>query len=111
MNFMKKAWQRLDKQLWLSSILVGMVLTLIIDKLPFVTRVAMVELILILVNGLFSIWTGYWIYKHQGKWLELFIFPFFYFITAYFFMPRYTYYFALAYLALAYLSWSLRQQK
>ena len=111
MDFMKKAWARLDKKLWISSILVGIVLTLVVDKLPFVTRVAMVELVLILINGLFSIWTGYWIYKHQQNWGELFIFPILYFITAYFFMPRYTYYFALAYLALAYLSWAMHQQK
>ena len=68
-------------------------------------------IVLILINGIFSIWSGYWIYKHQRKWGELFIFPILYLITAYFFMPRYTYYFALAYLALAYLSWAMRQQK
>lgn len=107
---MKKAWQRLDKRLWLLSVLIGVGLTLILDKLPFITRVVMVEFSLILINGFFSIWTGYWIYKHRGKWFELFIFPLLYLITAYFFMPHYTYYFALAYLALAYLSWSLRQQ-
>lgn len=111
MDFMKKAWAHLDKKLWISSILVGIVLTLVVDKLPFVTRVVMVELVLILINGLFSIWTGYWIYKHQRNWGELFIFPILYFITAYLFMPRYTYYFALAYLALAYLSWAMHQQK
>lgn len=108
---MKKAWERLDKTLWLASILIGIVLTLVVDKLPFVTRVVMVEIVLILINGIFSIWSGYWIYKHQRKWGELFIFPILYLITAYFFMPRYTYYFALAYLALAYLSWAMRQQK
>ena len=105
MNFMKKAWEHLDKPLWLASILIGIVLTLV------VTRVVMVEIVLILINGIFSIWSGYWIYKHQRKWGELFIFPILYLITAYFFMPRYTYYFALAYLALAYLSWAMRQQK
>lgn len=111
MKVMKKVWQRLDKRLWLASILVGMVLTLVVDQLPFVTRVLMVELVLILVNGLFSIWTGKRIYRRAGKWYELFVFPVLYFITAYFFLPRYTYYFALVYLGLAYLSWSLRQQK
>ncbi|KEK13839.1 hypothetical protein HF82_00730 [Limosilactobacillus reuteri] len=111
MNFMKKAWEHLDKPLWLASILIGLVLTLVVDKLPFLTRVVMVEIVLILINGIFSIWSGYWIYKHQRKWGELFIFPILYLITAYFFMPRYTYYFALAYLALAYLSWAMRQQK
>ena len=56
MNFMKKAWEHLDKPLWLASILIGIVLTLVVDKLPFVTRVAMVEIVLILINGIFSIW-------------------------------------------------------
>ena len=46
MNFMKKAWEHLDKPLWLASILIGIVLTLVVDKLPFVTRVVMVEIVL-----------------------------------------------------------------
>lgn len=110
MNVMKNVWEKTDKQLWAWSIGIGLLLTLIADKLPFIHRVTMVEVFLILINGIFSIWTGYRIHKQQGAWGELFIFPVFYFIAAYFFMPKYTYYFALAYLALAYLSWSLRQQ-
>lgn len=110
MNFMKRIWQKIDKQLWLWSIVVGLVLTFIVTKLPFLTRVTMVEFVLILINGGFSIWTGYRIYQKQGHWGELFIFPLLYLVMAYFFMPNYTYYFGIAYLALAYLSWSLRQQ-
>lgn len=110
MNFMKSLWQNIDKQLWIGCIAIGFILTFVVTKLPFITRVTMVEFVLILINGGFSVWTGYRIFKKQGHWTELFIFPVLYLVTAYFFMPKYTYYFGPAYLAIAYLSWSLRQQ-
>ena len=52
MNFMKKASEHFDKPLSLASILIGIVLTLVVDKLPFVTQVVMVEIVLILINGI-----------------------------------------------------------
>ena len=106
MNFMKKAWEHLDKPLWLASILIGIVLTLVVDKLPFVTRVAMVEIVLILINGIFSIWSGYWIYKHQRIWGDLLIFRILYLITAYFCMFCYSPYFSLFYFDFYFLCFS-----
>lgn len=108
MKFLNLVWQKSDKVLWLSSILIGVILTLVADKLPFISRVMMVEYVLILINCLFSIWSGLRIRQNHNHWGMLLIFPVLYLITAYFVLPKYTYYFALVYLAISYLAWSMR---
>lgn len=111
MRSIKRAWLAIDKPLWGLGILFGALLPVLTDRLPFLTRALWVELVLLLINGLFSIWIGGYIYRRHLRWVNLFIFPLIFLAAAYFYMAHFTYYFAPAYWAISYLSWALRQQK
>lgn len=111
MRSIKKTWQATDKLFWSMGICFGIILPVLTIKLSFLSRVVWIGLILLLVNGGFSIWFGGYIYRKQMRWVSLFVFPLFFLLAAYFFMPRYAWYLAPAYWALSYLSWALRQQE
>lgn len=110
MKSIKQTWHTINKPLWGWSILFGALLPVLTHRLPFFTRVLWVEVVLLLINCLFSIWIGGYIYRHQLRWRTLFVFPVLFLLAAYFFLPHFTYYFAPAYWAISYLSWAVRQQ-
>lgn len=103
---MKKLSSKIDLRLWLSSLLVGLVLTALVAKLPFIRRTVLVGLFLTLLYSVFAIWCGLHLKNHPRAW-QLLVFPVIYFVGAFFFAPRYTWYFALVYLGISYLAWSL----
>lgn len=103
---MKKISSKLDLRLWLSSLLIGLVVTALLARLPFIRRVVLVGLFLTFLYSLFAIWCGLHLKKQARPW-QLLVFPVAYFLAAYFFAPRYTWYFALIYLGISYLAWSL----
>lgn len=95
--------------IWLGSIAFGLILTALCAKLPFVSRVTMMWLDLIIINGIFCIWLGRNLSNKSKPW-ELFIFPVLFLIGGYLFTPRYMWYFALIYLGVSYLSWSMSRR-
>jgi hypothetical protein len=105
MNFTKK----FNIYLWGTAILFGVLLPLIAVKLPL-TRAMWVGLFLIVINCCYSVWLGGYLYRHTGRWWTLLVFPGLFLVAAFLFLPRYTMYFAAAYLAIVYLSCSLRKQ-
>ncbi|WP_373842171.1 hypothetical protein [Limosilactobacillus sp.] len=106
----KNGRQIFDKWLWGLSIVFGMLVPVLTDRLPFLTRVRWVEVVLLLINGIYSIWLGRYIARKQLTGWLLLVFPILFLIAAYFFMPHYTYYLAPAYWAVSYLAYSMRQQ-
>ncbi|HJA23380.1 MAG TPA: hypothetical protein H9958_04055 [Candidatus Limosilactobacillus intestinavium] len=96
--------------IWAGSIVLGIVLTALCAKLPFVSRVTMMWLDLIVINGVFCLWLGKHINSKSKPW-ELFIFPVIYLIGGYLFTPRYMWYFALIYLGISYLTWSMSRHE
>lgn len=103
---MKKLSSKIDWRLWLFSLLVGIVATALLAKLPFIRRTVLVGLFLTVLYNLFAIWCGLHLKSQRWGW-ALLVFPVAYLIGAYFFAPRYTWYFALVYLGISYLAWSL----
>lgn len=104
MNFIKK----IDWRLWGTGLAFAFVLP-ILTKMTPMSRAMWVGLVLFIINCCFSIWIGKYEYQKEGKWWELFVFPILFLLVAVIWMPHYTYYFALAYLAISYLSCSLRK--
>lgn len=104
---MKQIGQKIDKKLLVSSLIAGIVITALAGKLPFIHKTLM--MIIFLVLSLFAIWTGWYLRKERRSW-KLLVFPLCFMIGAYFFTPRYSWYFALVYLGLAYLAWSLSRE-
>lgn len=105
---MKAVGRKIDWKVWGGSLLLGVLLTALFAKLPFISRVTMMWLDLIVINGAFCIWLGRYFSNHDRIW-SLLIFPIIYLIGAYFFAPRYMWYFALIYLGLIYLAWSMKR--
>lgn len=105
MNWIKKV----DYYLWGGSLLFGVLLPVLGIKLP-ITHAMWVGVFLVIINACFSVWLGGHLYRCQARWWTLLVFPIFFLVAAYLWLPTYTYYFALAYLAIAYLSCSLRKQ-
>lgn len=103
---MKALQEKFDIRLWGWSLIFGILLTALCVKLPFISRVTMVWLDLIVINGGFCICLGRYL-KRSAKGWSLFVFPIIYLIGCYFFAPRYMLYFALIYLGISYLSWSM----
>lgn len=105
MNWIK----RVDIYLWGGALLFGVVLPVWSIRLP-ITHAMWVGLILVILNGIFSVWLGGHLFRRSARWWTLLIFPVIFLLAAYLWLPRYTYYFAFAYLAIVYLSCSLRKQ-
>lgn len=109
MNAIKKIWNQLDYQLWGLSILFGMLLPLFADKIHLIHRTWMVGLFLLIINTLFAVWLGHYLQSRNARWWTLFVFPVLFLIIAFAFLPHYTWYFALFYLGVTYLSWSMNR--
>lgn len=107
---MKELSKKTDVLLWGSCLVWGILGTWLFAKLPFISRVTMMWLDLVVINGGFTIWIGRHVATHGKAW-QLFIFPIVFLLSGYFFTPRYMWYFALIYLAISYLSWSMSKSK
>lgn len=110
MDWLKKVENSKSIAVWGFGILFGIILPLFSDKFRLIHRVWMVGFFLFLVNMLFSIWLGQYIKKNGLRWWNLLVFPVLYLFISYVFMPRYTVYFALFYLGVTYLAWSISSQ-
>ncbi|WP_251546841.1 hypothetical protein [Limosilactobacillus caecicola] len=106
---MKAVGRKIDWKFLLACLVIGVVLTALFAKLPFISRVTMMWLDLIIINGGFSIWLGRHYSEEAGAWKKLFVFPILYLIGGYFFTPHYMWYFALIYLGVSYLAWSMKR--
>lgn len=105
-----KLGKQFDWWLWCWAIGLGLVLTAIIEYAPFVHRASSVLVVLIIINGAYCIYQGIKTAKQKlGRW-RLLVFPIGYFIGAYLFLPRYTYYFGLIYLCVSYLSYAMTNE-
>lgn len=107
---MKAFRKRENWVIWIWSVVLGIVLTALCAKLPFVSRVTMMWLDLIVINGAFCVWIGRHLSNTAKPW-KLFIFPVIFFIGGYLFTPHYMWYFALIYLGVSYLSWSMSNRE
>lgn len=107
---MKALAQKINWKLLIIELLIGVVVTALFAKLPFISRVTMMWLDLIVINGGFAIWLGQHLSDHPRAW-QLIIFPVVYLVGGYFFIPRYMWYFALIYLGVSYLSWSMKRSQ
>lgn len=110
MDWLKKVESNKSIAVWGFEILFGIILPLFSDKFRLIHRVWMVGFFLFLVNMLFSIWLGQYIKRSGLKWWNLLVFPVLYLLVSYVFMPKYTVYFALFYLGVTYLAWSISSQ-
>ena len=110
MAIFKSKWQTFDKLLWILGIVFGMLVPVLTDRIPMLTRVHWVVWFLLIVNGIYSVWSGVHVARRQQRVFNLLIFPLLFLLAAYFFMPHYTYYFAPAYWAVSYLSWAGQQK-
>ena len=110
MDWLKKVESNKSIAVWGFGILFGIILPLFSDKFRLIHRVWMVGFFLFLVNMLFSIWLGQYIKRSGLKWWNLLVFPVLYLLVSYGFMPKYTGYFALFYLGVTYLAWSISSQ-
>lgn len=110
MDWLKKVKGKNNIVVWGAGIIFGVILPLFSDKAHLIHRVWMVGFFLFLVNMLFSVWLGQYIKKNSLKWWNLFVFPVLYLIISFLFMPKYTIYFALFYLGVTYLAWSISSQ-
>lgn len=109
MQKFKDFWHKYDMSFWAGSVVFPLLSWLAnrLVKLPHIRRSQMVLLSWLLINGCFAVWVGIHVKTNREPWWKLLIFPALYFVVAFFFMPPYSWYLALAYLALSYLAWAL----
>lgn len=101
-----KVLQKIDWKIFVSSLAFGVLLTALFAKLPFISRVTMMWLDLIIINGGYCIWVAHHYHQVARPW-GILMFPIIYLIGGYFFTPRYMWYFAIIYLGVSYLAWSM----
>lgn len=109
MSANKRSWGAIDFKVWGFSILFAVVVPLLAGKLHLVHRSLLVGLFLFLINTVVCVWIGRYIRRGQLRWWNLFVIPILFLIIAFFFLPKYTLYFAVFYLGVIYLSWSMTQ--
>ena len=98
-------------QWWLAMICVAAVLPLLGRYLTFINRAKLVGWVLFIINGLLSWWLGQSLAKRQQSGWWIFAMPVIFFVVDYQFLPKYTRYFALFYLGISYLSWSMTNHR
>lgn len=108
METLKKWWRGADRRLWVLSLLIGLVMTWLINVVPVVTAVVRVGLVYCLLNGGFAVWCG-WELRARSRGWQLLVFPVWFLIASYLFGAQYSMFFAPAYLAVSYLTWSMNR--
>lgn len=114
---MKAKWQKIGQHLdvlWWVVVIVGGLIIPMLKKQPLIhfghmKKAFFVGWLLFTLNGFASLWLGYRLAQRAGHWWKLFVMPIVFFITAYHFAPKYTWYFALFYLGVSYLTWSIKR--
>lgn len=106
METLKNWWRGANHLLWLLSLAIGLVMTWLVNVVPAVTAVVRVGLVYCLLNAAFAVWTG-WALRDRPRGWQLLVFPCSYLIGSSLFGAQYSLFFAPAYLALAYLTWSM----
>ncbi|KRL27018.1 hypothetical protein FD27_GL000765 [Limosilactobacillus frumenti DSM 13145] len=109
MSVNKRTWGAIDLKLWGFSILFAVVIPLLAGKLHLVHRTWLVGLFLLIINTIVCVWVGHYLRSNQLRWWNIFVLPGLFLIMAFFFLPKYTWYFAIFYLGVIYLSWSMMQ--
>lgn len=109
MNANKRSWGAIDFKLWGISILFAVIIPLLTGKFHLVHRTWLVGLFLLIINTLVCVWVGRYLRSSQLRWWNMLILPVLFLITAFFFLPKYTLYFAIFYLGIIYLAWSMLQ--
>ncbi|MEY8441343.1 hypothetical protein AALA17_01590 [Lactobacillaceae bacterium 24-114] len=111
MEWTKKIKSKMNLSVWGWSAFFGILIPVLAANLSFVRRAWLVGFFLLFLNTIICTWLGKYIKKQQLKWENLFVMPILYLLASWFFLPQYTIYFALFYLGVLYLSWSLTKQK
>lgn len=91
---------------WIFSILIGVLLPFIL-KICRTPSVFIDMWFLIVLNIAVSFVVGNLIKTSQLKWFMLFVFPLTFLVGAFLLLPRYSYYFALIYFCIEFLSYSM----
>lgn len=107
---LKRVEQRISElgwRWWLVVFCGSIVLPLLGRYLPFINRAKLVGGVLLVINGLFSWWLGWSLAKHHHSGWWIFTMPLLFIMIDFHFLPKYTRYFALFYLGVSYLSWSI----
>ncbi len=107
---LKRVKQRITElgwRWWMAAMMGAFVLPLLGRFLPFMNKAKLVGWVLFIINGLISWWLGTSLAKRQLSGWWIFFMPVLFFIIDFQFLPKYTRYFALFYLGVSYLSWSM----
>lgn len=107
LKLVKEKISKLGWQWWLTAFCGAVVLPLLGKYLPFMNKAKLVGWVLFVINGLLSWALGYFLAKRQGAGWWIFVMPVVFFVIDFQFLPKYTRYFALFYLGVSYLSWSM----
>lgn len=107
LKVVKQKMSELGWQWWLTAVCGAVVLPLLGRYLPFMNKAKLVGWVLFIINGLISWWLGYSLAKDQRDGWWIFVMPVAFFLIDMPFLPKYTRYFALFYLGVSYLSWSM----
>ena len=105
MQRIKQWWQSSDRLAIVISLVMGIPVTGLAARSGLISRVLMVGGLLLIINSGLSIWLGKRLVTRKSG--MLFWFPGAYLLGAYQFAPRYMWPFALVYLGISYLAWSM----
>lgn len=94
---------------WLVALLIGLCLPVVLELCH--TPSAMVDLwYMIVLNSLTSFAFGNLIKSNKLPWYLLFVFPLAFLVGAWIILPHYSYYFAIIYLCIEFLSYNLTRE-
>lgn len=108
MQKIKQLWQKTDRVAVLVAVGVGFVFTWLVSFLSVMTLIPVFGSLLLVVYGGLAIWLG--LRLRERWWPMLFWFPLAFLLAAYLVFPKYLWLFALVYLGLSYLAWSMSKQ-
>ena len=101
-------WEKIGWRYWVLAVIVGIGLP-IVSTLIGLSPVWRFGGLLLLINGGLAIGLGRRIYQHAQPGWWLLIWPLTYFVGAIGWLPQYTWYLAIVYLCLSYVSYGLAQ--
>ncbi|GAA2848774.1 hypothetical protein [Pediococcus damnosus] len=106
MNKTLSFFDKIKWRYWAATFVLGIFL-------PFVLHITSASHVfidlwfLIIINTLAAIILGSLIKANRAHWLLIWLFPIFFMIGAYFFLPKYGYYFVIIYLTTSYIAYGL----
>ncbi|WP_125579898.1 hypothetical protein [Levilactobacillus cerevisiae] len=102
--------ERIGWRYWVVAIVMGLALPALATVVG-ISAVMRFGLLLIIINGCLAIVLGRLIYRKAQPGWWLLIWPLIYLAGSLWFLPQYTYYFAIVYLCVSYLAYGLAQAK